>query len=142
MINFKKKDKGFIALTSVTIMSGFFVLLFAGMFFVAVEEMERVDSREGSVKALSLANSCAEHALEKLRQHVAYNGNESKDIGDDTCQILAVDGTEQMRIIKTVGETGGHTKKIQVEIGAWNHPLLVVLDWREVSDFTSFALEE
>lgn len=131
-----KKESGFIALTSITIMSAFFIILFVGMFFSATEEMERTDDREDSLKALGAANSCAELALHKLKEDAAYNGNESYTIEDYQCSILDLDAEGYMRVIKAEGEASGKKKRMQVEVDLEFHPELEIMDWREVSNFT------
>ncbi len=138
----KKTSSGFIALTSVSIMGAFFIIIFMGMFFSSTEEMDMVDGREGSARALALANSCVEEGLNNLRKVSGYSGNQTIDVGEHQCHILKVEGTESMRVIKAIGEDRGYTKKIQVEVGMWSHPALAILDWREVSHFTEFAYED
>jgi hypothetical protein len=141
-VRLKIKNSGFIALTSVIIMSGFFVIIFIGMFFSAVEEAGRTGGRENSVKAVILANSCVEEALSSLRNSLSYAGNEDINIGDEFCTLLVMDGTETMKVIKAVGASDNYTKKMQVEVDILNHPSLRILDWREVSEFSVFAENE
>lgn len=136
-IKFIKNKEGFIALTSVLIISAFFILLFSGMFFSASEQMERVDNREKAVKASMLANGCAEEALNSLRENIDYLGGETKTIGSYSCDILSLDRTETMRVIKAQATVGNFTKKIQVEADVQYHPDLKILDWREVTEFTN-----
>ncbi len=136
--SFRRKDEGgFIALTSVIIINAFFVVIFIGMFFSAAEQIERADSREFSTMALSLANSCAEEALYKIKNDIDYSGNEPINIGtEEDCQIMSVDQTDTVRIVKALGEeSNGYTKRIQVEVNINNHPYLEIMDWRAVSDF-------
>jgi hypothetical protein len=135
----KKKEEGFIALTSVSLLSGFFIILFMGMFFSATEGVERVLDREKSVKALSLANSCAEIALNELWKDVNYIGGEMKAISGDLCEIKDVQYFGIYGVaIKTEAGVDGQYKKIQVEIDTENWPLLEIIDWREVSLFSEF----
>lgn len=135
-----KKDKdnsGFIALTSVIIISSFFVVIFAGMFFSAISQIEKADDRGFATKALSLANSCAEEALNNLKNSLAYEGDETISIGDYTCSILEIDATDDSRVIKVEGEVGGYVKRVQLDVDVFDHPYLVIMDWRIVPFFSN-----
>lgn len=132
----RKKEDGFIALTSITIMSAFFIVLFAGMFFSAAEEMERTDDKEDAIIARGLANSCVEAGLNALKKDAGYEGNDTIPVGDRECEILEVDSEGYRRIIKAKGEAEEKTKRMQVEVEVEYHPEFEILDWREVSDFT------
>ena len=138
MIMLKNKSQnGFIALTSVIIVSAFVVVLFIGMFFSSTEQIERVDDREFSTRALGLANSCAEEALNKLKNDLGYNGNEVINVGTYTCDIMEFDSTDMTKVIKTKGEVNGYVKRVQIEVSVLDHPYLDIIDWRIVSDFSS-----
>lgn len=134
--NQKINEDGFIALTSVIIISAFIIILFIGMFFSAVEQIERVDSREFSLLALGLANSCAEEALNKLKNDLDYYVGESVTIGDYSCDILELDRTDTTRVIKARASVNGYTKRVQIEVNIYEYPLLEIMDWRMVSDFS------
>jgi hypothetical protein len=133
---FQRKDKdGFIALTSVIIINAFLLVIFIGMFFSAAEQIERADSREFSITALGLANSCVEEALNEIKNNIDYSGSETINIGTDDCQIMSVDKTDTTRVVKALGSSNDYTKRVQVEVNIYNHPYLEIIDWRVVSDF-------
>ncbi|MEA2092694.1 MAG: hypothetical protein U9P61_01855 [Patescibacteria group bacterium] len=130
-----REDDGFVALTSVIIINAFIVVLFIGMFFSATEQIERADDREFSTRALGLANSCAEVALNELKNDLAYTGNEIVTVGAYSCNILELDGTDMAKVIKTTGAVNGYTKRVQIEVDTFAHPYLEIIDWRVVSEF-------
>jgi hypothetical protein len=131
-----KEDDGFVALTSVIIINAFIVILFVGMFFSATEQIERADDREFSTRALGLANSCAEVALNELKNDLAYTGDETVTVGAYSCDILELDSTDMAKVIKTVGIVNGYTKRVQIEVDTFAHPYLEIIDWRVVSTFS------
>ncbi len=135
----KKKNKGFIALTSVSLMSAFFVILFIGIFFASTEGVERSLDREKGLEALSLANTCAELALNKIKDNLYYGGDEAFSVRGSICYVEAVDiyGTHG-RLIKARAEVDGNVKKIQVEVDASRWAALDIVAWREVSEFITF----
>ncbi len=133
----RRKDTGFVALTSVIIINAFIVILFIGMFFSATEQMERADDREFSTRALGLANSCAEVALNELKNDLAYNGGETVTVGAYSCDILELYSTDMAKVIKTTGEVNGYKKRVQIEVDVFAYPYLEIIDWRIVSEFSS-----
>lgn len=136
-MTFYKNNSGFIALTSVIFISAFFVIIFAGMFFSAVSQIERADNREFASRALSLANSCAEESLNKLKNSLGYEGDDTITVGSETCEVLEMDITDTARVIKSKGEVGGHIKRVQVDVDVHNHPYIEIMDWRTVPFFSN-----
>ena len=134
---------GFVALTSVSFLSAFFILLFVGMFISATERMERNIDKENSIKALSLTTSCAEIALKELTEDSEYEGGEMKSIDGNLCEIKDIEmyGTHG-KVVKTEAEISGQTKRLQIEADAEEWPHLRIIAWRQVSDFTEFEEEE
>ncbi len=134
-------QNGFIALTSIIIMSAFFVVMFTGMFISAASRIERIDEKEFAVKALGLANSCVEVALDNLKNNYEYEGDESMSIGGGSCEILEFDSTYSVRVVKAEGSFRGHVKRMQVEVNIYDHPYLEIMDWRVVSSFSHLDLD-
>ncbi len=141
MLNSKKgkiqhNKNGFIALASVIIMSGFFLIIFVSMFFSATSQIERARDGEFLVRALGLANSCVEEALNELKHDLGYKGEEIINIGENTCEVMNIEGTDMAKIIKSQGSVGGYTKRVQVEVDIFDHPYMEIIDWRVVSEFS------
>jgi len=132
MLSFKY-NSGFIALTSVIIISAVIVLLVIGIFRSSVGEMERGGAREKSDGALSLANTCAEIALYELRKNPDnYSVSEEEEIsvGEKSCYISSVERESDI-IIKTRGVSGDYTRKIQIEVASVK-PKIEITEWREI----------
>lgn len=135
----KNNQKGFIALTSVSLLGAFFILLFVGMFFSSTEALDRTLNKEMAIKSLSLANSCAEIALNEIRKDPDYFGGEVKTIGEDNCEIKNIESFGLYgRAIKTEAQALNQHKKIQIEIDVEQWSIIEVIAWREVSEFSSF----
>ena len=114
-----KKENGYIALTSTIILSGVFILLFAGIVSVSVNGMERVNDVESSQKARSLLNECVEHALNEIKKDPTYEGNEILGSGDKICVIEEVfEGGGDVLYFTVRGEHENyiHKKYIEVEV--------------------------
>ena len=123
--------RGFIALTSVIIISAVIVLLIVGIFRSSVGEMERGKTKEMSGEALSLANTCAEIALNELRKDPDYSVSEeiTIDEGGIVCYISEVGIEDGKTVIKTKGEASNHTRRIQVAVESFNP--IEIAEWKE-----------
>jgi len=128
-------EKGFIALTSVLILSGFLIILFMGMFFSATEELEKVTNESEAIKALSLANSCVEVALNELKNNSGYNGGENIQVDENNCEIKPVEDEGDVKILRGEGEINERIKRIEVVTDISNHPEIKIIDWKEISEF-------
>ncbi len=88
-----------------------------------------------SMQARSLANACAEEALQKLRESLYYNGDETLTFSAGSCQILPISGTgNTQRTVKTTGSVGSVVRKVRIVI-AQVHPTISLSSWLEVGDF-------
>ena len=81
------RQGGYIALFSTIILSAVFVLLFIGMFTLAIGGMTRITDKESSFQAISWANLCMEEALNAIRKDPADALNISYGIIDDGCEV-------------------------------------------------------
>lgn len=116
MIN--KNNNGYIALFSTIILIAIFLLLFVGMFLLSTGGMLRVSNHENSFIAEAWVNTCAEEALNMLRNDPSYNVN---DIvfgeSSDGCEIA--EGTSyggDFYTFKSIGRYSGHTKTVQIDL--------------------------
>lgn len=130
-----KNEKGFIAITSILIVSAIVLAIGIGVSLRAIGETDMSLGEELSIRALNLADACAEDAMLKLKNNLSYSGDESIVIdGSNSCDILLVEGSgNNNRIIKTESLVGGYKRKVKVEITTVSP--LNVASWGEVSDF-------
>lgn len=127
--------KAFVTLASVILLMFIAVVIFTSIITVNIDSLKGVEAlREGS-KARSLANSCVEIALDKLKNDNNYTGNEIIQItGSGECEILSISGTGNLnRVLRTIGRTDGYIRKIEVSISEIN-PDTIITSWAE-TDF-------
>ena len=135
MIHFEKNDKGYIALIAVLVASALTLAISIGMSIVAVSGTEAVGAFEGSYQARSIAASCADTAISKLKQDADYEGGEDISIGEYACHVYLISGTGNTdREISVETSVGGFVRKLSVKIAEVN-PVTEVTLWKEVRDF-------
>jgi hypothetical protein len=133
------KQKGYIALFSTIILSAVFLLLFIGMFSLAMGGINRTTDEEKSIQALLLANTCAEKALSEIRKDTEYFIGETEAetvlFGDDNCKIESVTKlTNDIRLLLVSGTFSDYKKEAEItifinEIG--RERTLEIINWKE-----------
>jgi len=129
-------NKGYIALISILIISALMLTISIGLSLRSIGETKMALAEQLSSRALALADACAEHALEKLKEDLNYSGNETIIIdGSDTCDVLATEGSDNNnRIVKTQATISDYVRKIKADIAVVN-PEMQFNYWNEVADF-------
>jgi len=127
----KKNLGGFIALITVFIIISIALLISLGFGLLSIGEMDMGFKKSQSSQAYFFANLCAEQALMKLKEDINYQGNETINIENGSCQVLQIEG---QWIIKTIGNIQNDVKKIRIFVSQVN-PKIIIDSWQEVADF-------
>ncbi len=134
MVNGQSQD-GYIALTSVLVISAIVLVLVVGAFNLSLVEMEKGSVRYNAEKAISWANLCAEEALQEIREDSDYT-TEGKNYGDvpnnDGCSFT-VSG-DWPKTIQSTGFFQEHTRRLEITVSD-DDPLLVIESWEETTGF-------
>ncbi len=121
-----KQSQGFVALTSVLILSAIFLsLAISTTISVITTTGTNTAFRERNV-AHYTARGCMEYALMQLERNLNYQGNEVILIGDEECEILPITGAGNInRVLEVKSIIGAHVYHIVSEIEAIS-PIMVV----------------
>lgn len=97
-------------------------------------------SLENAAQAESGAMSCAERALQSLRNDLSYSGNETITLADGTtCRVLPLEGSGNSdRTICTEATAGSVIRRLEVTVDTVV-PSTKVGGFLEVSDFSHCA---
>lgn len=126
----KKDDRGAAALLMIIIIGVASLIMATSASRLGLGELEMgYDEGKGSA-ALSLADGCAEEALERLRKNSAYAGG-TLSVGAGSC-MMSVSGSGSSRIIDSSATIGSYTKKIELQITI-NSSVISITSWSEVS---------
>ncbi|MFA5771090.1 MAG: hypothetical protein WC894_06405, partial [Patescibacteria group bacterium] len=88
---------------------------------------------EQSSKARSLTDTCAEIALENIRENSSYSGSVSLSLGDGLC-LFSVALTNGIWTINASGTVGAIVRRAKVVVTSAS-PKINVSSWQEVADF-------
>jgi len=126
--------RGYIALISILIISVIAVLIVISSVQLGIGQSKMAVGKNQSSESYYIAQACAEEALIKLAEDLAYQGNETINISGRNCQILPVEGSGGARTIKVLTTVNNKTKRVRIEINRTT-PALGINFWQEVSSF-------
>lgn len=130
-----KNTQGFIALTSVLILSAIFLSVTITIASRAITESGTNNAFWERETSMYLATACIEYARLELQRTLDYRGNEGILISDRLCEILDIEGSGNTdRIIRVQSTVGSHTYRIE-EIIESVSPSMVITSSKRVTNF-------
>ena len=131
-LRIKNSQGGFSTLVSIIIVGAVALSISVSLLSSTVDVSSKIKSNQDLFYARTLADSCAEQGLEKLRVNSSYAGLETLTYTYGSCQILAPGGTGNTnRTIQTIGTSGSSTRKVTVSISVVS-PQMNITAWDEV----------
>lgn len=129
------KTKGYITLGNVIAVGSMALAVAISLLVIGINTYEETDSIKKGTIVQSLADACAEIALNEIKINKNYAGNETLTINDDTCKIEPTvfnqDGSITLNVSGTKNDT---TSKLQIIISGTT-PSVQISSWKSVSDF-------
>lgn len=131
----KNNIKGFIAVTSVLILSAFFLSLCITIASRAISNASVSVAFIEREKARFQTEACVEFVLMELIRTVKYQGNESILVGDGSCYILPISGEgNSNRVLRIESHVGEHTYRVLATIGTVG-PKMTITSFERVVNF-------
>jgi len=118
-MNGEGKQKGFVAITSVLIVSVLVFVLGISMFHSSMADQSMSVAHDNGQEASILADVCAREAFRKMKENIDYAGNETMEINGLSCTINVVENiSASIKKISTSASVGEqpHLKRQEKEI--------------------------
>lgn len=131
---YTKQPGGFVALISVLVVGAAGVAVAVSLLLLGVGAARTSIAAIQSQQGKSLANACAEEALERVREKTSFTGNETIALGLGTCNFAVTSQGGENRTVTASGTVGGVVRKTKIIINKIN-PTIQVVSWQEVADF-------
>lgn len=130
-----KYQRGFIALTTVLVLSAIFLSLCISMASRAIGGADIGVLAYEADRTQDLAEGCVEYALLELHRSLNYAGDESILIDGAPCLILPILGTGNTnRVIQAQSSVSNHMYRVEVELSTVN-PQIEIASWKPVTNF-------
>lgn len=136
VLRFADKKSGLVALVTVLVTGAVGLAVAVSLVLLGLGSSRTSLILSQSVTARAYADSCAEEALQKLRESVYYAGSETIALSEGSCQIQPVLGTPGNfnRTIQTTGTVGTIVRKVEVIVSEIQ-PTINITSWEEVASF-------
>lgn len=112
-----KNTQGFIALTSVLILSAIFLSISISIASRAISGTDASTALYERDKTKFLAEACAEYALMELQRTLNYAGDEGILVGDGSCTVRPITGSgNENRSVEVLSAAGKHVYRMVVAV--------------------------
>jgi hypothetical protein len=111
-----KEKQGFIALTSVLVLSAVFLSITISVASGAIDALTSLIAYTDRDQAKYFAEACADHALLELVRTLHYEGDEVILVEGGSCAIATITSEGDERIIHTSAVVGSHAYTLEVRI--------------------------
>lgn len=133
MIKQTRNNSGYILLLSILILGALGLVIGVFVLSTGLSNTYNIFTVERSYRALTLAESCAEEALEEINIS-DFTGTATTTDGDDYCVYTVTDQGGENRLVQTTGTVADIVRKIEITIDTLD-PEINVVSWEEVVDF-------
>jgi hypothetical protein len=121
-----KKSQGYVLILTVLVIAAASLTITLGLSKLLLDQLILQTSQADGLKALALAETCAEDGLERLRNNW-QDYNYILSINGNSCTINIVTDDFQAQLIST-GSSGDYTKRINVTIDR----AIEVVSWQQM----------
>jgi len=125
---------GFVLLLSVLIVGAVGLSVASTFLLLGVDSSRTSLDFIRSKQARSLADACAEEALEKIWESTVYSGSGNLTFGAGTCAYTVIDLGGSNRQINASGTVSNIVRRVKILINQVN-PTIGISSWQEVADF-------
>lgn len=130
-----KQKNAYVTLTSVIILGAVAGIIATTALYLSADSARNNATTYSNVSATAMANSCADVAVNKLKDDVTYTGNETITIAGEDCTIVTVLGTGNTnRTVRAEATINDATSRVEVFVNEIN-PNTDIEYWEEVGSF-------
>lgn len=123
------EKKGFVALTTVLVLGAILLAICISIAFRSISGAEIAVGYQAKLQSETLANLCAERALIELQRTLFYNGGETIETDEGSCDILEVTGEGAAnRVIHTISTVSGYTSSVEIQVARVS-PETIITSW-------------
>lgn len=128
-----KANNGYITLISVLVVGAIGIAITLSLILLGLGSSRTSFAIEQSNQAKALVNTCAEEALQQIRDSTPYISTGNLTFGQGACSYTVTSQGGQNRTITSSGTVGAIIRKVKIIIDKIN-PAIQIVSWQEVSD--------
>ena len=127
-----RTETGYIALMFVLIVGAAALAISLTLLMVGTDRQRETSVDQQATQARALADSCADEALQRIHDNIAFSGTDSLSLGAGTCSYTVTVTSGTVRTIATSGMAGNVVRKDQVSVTIGTSSISIT-SWQEVS---------
>jgi len=127
-------NSGYILLFGVLLVGAVVSAIITSSIITGINYSETVFAEFNSAQSASLADACAESALQRIDNNNGFTGSDGHTLGGGNCQYTVLDEGGENKRIEAMGSKNEHTRRALVEIDQIT-PNINVVTWQEVTNF-------
>ncbi|HSX18143.1 MAG TPA: hypothetical protein VLE51_02190 [Candidatus Saccharimonadales bacterium] len=125
-------QEGFIALIFVLIVSAAALAISLSLLSSGTDAQRSLLVTQQSAQARSLANACAEEALQQVHDNNAFTGSNSLNLSTGTCSYTVTNTGGNNRTIDASATIAGATRKVKV-LANTQGTNINIMSWQDVT---------
>lgn len=129
-----KKQSGYVTLLSVLVVGAVGVAISTSLLLLGLGISRTGLSFQQLYQAKALSSTCAEEALQKVRNDTSFSGSGVLSLGQGSCNYVVTNQGGQNRLVIATGTVGTIVRKTKVVLNTINPKIIITL-WQEVNDF-------
>lgn len=131
---YNKNQGGFITLISVLVVGVVGIAITLSLILLGLGSSRTSFAVEQSNQAKALANTCAEEALQQIRDSTPFTGSGNLTLGQGICTYTVTSQGGQNRTITASGTVSTITRRAKIIINGIT-PTIQIVSWQEVDNF-------
>jgi hypothetical protein len=128
------KESGYVTLLMVLVVAAVGVAISTSLLLLGLANSRTSFVLQQSKQAASLADTCAEEALQQMRFLPSYSGTASLTLGNGNCSYTVAVLAGENRDVQATGTVGTIVRHVHVTVSALT-PKTVIATWQEVAHF-------
>lgn len=125
------KTRGYVALVSVLIVGAIGVAVVTGVILLGLSWSRTSLALEQAFQAKTLADACAEDALQQIKDSIPFSGNGTLTLGQGSCAYTVTNDGAQNRSLVSVGMVGTVIRRVAATLDKIS-PSINITSWQEV----------
>lgn len=133
MTGLRARQEGYVALLAVLIVGAVALTISLTLLTSGTDSQRMALALQRSAQARSLADACAEEALQQIYNNSAFTGTNPLTMGQGSCSYTVTNTGGSNRVIDGTGTVSGVVRKVKVYVTITASSLSVT-SWQEVAD--------
>jgi hypothetical protein len=128
-----KNQDGYVALIAVLIVGAASLAIGLTLLTTGTDSQRAALATQQSMQARSLADACAEEALQQIYTSASFTGSSNLSQGQGSCTFTVTNTGGNNRTIDTTGTVSGVVRKVKVYVTITSSSISIT-SWQEVAD--------